>query len=529
MLKRGYKLIISVVLVFTLLFSCCSAFASAEVLAGAGILVGALGSLGVELLAGGAATAAMLIPFLNGDWSLSGILTGVADGYIKVADDSVTIDGVVYDSIFLSPSMAAELHTQAFDFITQYAITSNSSGLLANGIGYWDGVPMFETIDGIYSQIYEFTVGSPFAVGNSNYTSGERVYNTYISMLINGSSAANYIKPLSGTIIGQPGYFRWYSSTSNLANAYKQAFSTYSDLFVSFGGLISGLGVLDSFDFSYVSGTIDADPLPSDYGFQSYVPHSLIDQYGITPGTYDPTTQSGTDIINAILKAIDEAKENDAVLNEEFVETLDPPVPPVPVPTDALGDVPYDTWLDTFGQSVYSKLDALRNVFDIVGSAIESALEAIEGAIDTVGQSVVTAVNNARTVIDSIGQSVITLLQGIRTAIGTAVTDIVSAVDAVTDAVEGLAENIIEDIETAPINIVSTALDVIKLAFAPIIAALRACIGLWHYVVEWVQATAPVFSTFIGFMSGTSYNMVLPIYAALAGPIVIAVYKRFGK
>lgn len=90
-------------------------------------------------------------------------------------------------------------------------------------------------------------------------------------------------------------------------------------------------------------------------------------------------------------------------------------------------------------------------------------------------------------------------------------------------------KKILEDIETAPVKVYRSALEVLKTVFAPILLLLRSVIGLWHYVVEWVQAITPVFSSFFGLMSGTSYYMVLPIYAGIAGPIVIAVYKRFGK
>lgn len=562
MLKRSYKLIICVVLVATLLFSFSVAQASAEVVglaAGAGLLGSALGSLGVELLAGGAATAATLGLWLNGDFSIIGSLTGVADGYIKVADNSVTIDGVQYESIFLDPSLAAELHTQAFDFVTQKAITANSSGLLASGAGYSVGVPFYNVNGSIRTQDFYL----PYSYHETIYSNiGDVNFSTY-SDRVDGSRgwysyAVNNPPPASGTL-GYNFYNPTYLSyNSNFDYVYLYPFSSGANLLN---------GVLfdnEPFTFTYVSGSIDVAPLPSDYGFQAYVPSSALSGAGISGGTYVIDGGVGEDTIIELIQLLDDLYGQNEIVDAEFTEET-APTPPVPDTTiadtsystlhDELIDIKnhqahsgsvlenIDSGVDVIGRSVDNIDQTLtgidgyleQGITDIVdsvdtfGQSVVDGLSDVEDAIDTFGQSVVSELGRLRSTFDTIGQSVISILQGIRTAIGTVVTTITDAVSDITDVIEGLAEQVLEDIQTAPINVFSTALDVIKLAFAPIIAALKACIGLWHYVVEWVQVTAPVFSTFFGLMSGTSYNMVLPIYAALAGPIVIAIYKRFGK
>ena len=53
--------------------------------------------------------------------------------------------------------------------------------------------------------------------------------------------------------------------------------------------------------------------------------------------------------------------------------------------------------------------------------------------------------------------------------------------------------------------------------------------GLWHYVVEWLASVNAPFVWIFGVMSGASANMVLPIYATLAGSICIAIYKALGR
>lgn len=564
MLKRSYKLIICVVLVTTLFcsFSVAPAHAVvAEIAAGAGLLGSALGSIGVELLAGGAATAATLGLWLNGDYSIIGSLTGVADGYIKVADNSVIIDGVQYDSIFLDPALAAELHTKAFDFVTQKAISSNSSGLLASGVGYFDGVPIYFDGSAYYSQSFLFselggsmgnfqfipksTPGNPNYIGfNVNYTNGQ--------INLQNRDKNSYPFPRSFHITGFD------------VNPYLDGYDSLGDLLYHVSISPSGIAVSAPFNYSYVSGSIDASPLPVDYGFQAYVPSSALSGAGISGGTYVIDGGVGEDTIIELIQLLDDLYGQHEIVDAEFTEET-APTPPVPDTTiadtsyltlhDELIDIKnhqahsgsvlenIDSGVDVIGRSVDNIDETLTDIegyvvqgtadivdsIDTAGQAVVDGLSDVEGAIDTAGQSVVSELGRLRTIFDIVGQSVISLLQGIRTAIGTVVSTITDAVSDITDAIEGLAEQVLEDIETAPINVFSTALDVIKLVFAPIIAALKACIGLWHYVVEWVQVTAPVFSTFFGLMSGTSYNMVLPIYAALAGPIVIAIYKRFGK
>lgn len=561
MLKRSYKLIICVVLVTTLF--CSFSFAPAhavvtEIAAGAGLLGSALGSLGVELLAGGAATAGSLALWLNGDYSIIGSLTGVADGYIKVAENSVFIDGVEYDSIFLDPSMAAELHTQVFDFITQKAITDNSSGILASGAGFFAGIPM-------YLLYYN---GSPYLSSQSYYVSGAGSYSigsavlTLTERATPGKFNYSFVAPnSSASATNQDSGF--IVINRNISNSWRMAVNS------SYGGFVlSNQPVNDfiesSFNYSYVSTYIDATPLPSDYGFQAYVPSSALSGAGISGGTYVIDGGVGEDTIIELIQLLDDLYGQNEIVDAEFTEET-APAPPVPDTTiadtsystlhDELIDIKnhqahsgsvlenIDSGVDVIGRSVDNIDETLtgidgyleQGITDIVdsvdtfGQSVVDGLSDVEDAVDTFGQSVVSELGRLRSTFDTIGQSVISILQGIRTAIGTVVTTITDAVSDITDAIEGLAEQVLEDIETAPINVFSTALDVIKLAFAPIIAALKACIGLWHYVVEWVQVTAPVFSTFFGLMSGTSYNMVLPIYAALAGPIVIAIYKRFGK
>ena len=97
------------------------------------------------------------------------------------------------------------------------------------------------------------------------------------------------------------------------------------------------------------------------------------------------------------------------------------------------------------------------------------------------------------------------------------------------ETLQTLPQQILEDIETGPSKVFRKALDILKSLFFPLLLPIKAMMGLWHYVVEWLQSVNAPFVWIFGIMSGASYNMVLPIYAVLAGSICIAIYKALGR
>lgn len=538
MIKRGYKVILSVILITTLLL--CFVVSGYAVGPGSGLLIPALGELGVDLLAGGGAGLASLALWLSDDFDLIGVITGVADGYIKVGEESVTIDGVVYDSIFLDPSLASELHTQAFDFITQKAITDNSSGILATGAGYCGGIAMYNINGVIRSQDFVFSYPVPDS-GRIPYSIGD--FDVF------------YVSTSLGVETPEPRY-RCYvheslTSGGTLAGTVPRA-DTSSFVRIEAGrygstyGYVTKIGpnlinfgttrqlVEDPFNYSYVSGQIDINPLPSDYGFQAFIPRNAITGAGINPGTYVIDGGAGEDTIIELLQLIDELLDDEEVKEAEFTPVLDPPIPPQPIPTDALGAIPYDEWIDTFGQSVYGRLDSIDDGIDTVGNIIAGAGEDVVDVIDTYGQSVVTGLDSIETAIDSAGQSVTDGLSDVETAIGSAEQSITDSVDAVAEKVDALdttVDEVIEKIESHPLDLFSAFLD--RLTNIPVIRdmfdGIKRHVGIWHYVVEWLQCIGSFLAFFIGLFADVAYCMVVPIYACVAGAICLAFYKRFGR
>ena len=415
---------------------------------------------------------------------------------IKVQPDVVEIDGVQYSNIWLGPEAAQKLRTGVLDFATAYNILNDESLAItyATGAGTLDGVPFYNVNGEVITPSY---VGSETAASESDLIGYNIVrvnqtifYNWYWTDGIGNPGLSTTYKPPTGRV---------YQVTNvNFAiESWNGNFWQRSNLrtFPNFDNT--------PFSFDYTSGVIDA-PIAEEDGLLIQVPtqytnpsapqynyniHDLVNIYPqVQDGHYveidpdlNPEFENDIDLSNdlgtliRIIMGVLDLLDNTTVEfapepDPEPQPEPDPSPPPSPVPSTPVSDQPGD-WLD----------QVLR--------WIQETIAQVKHATQTLEQ---------------------TLLQ-------------------IKEAVQTLPQQILEDIETAPISIYRNSLEIIKTVFAPILLLLKATIGLWHYVVEWVQATSPVFSSFFGLMNGTSYNMVLPIYASLAGPIVIAVYKRFGK
>ena len=518
MIKRYYKIFISVILIVTLSFAFCAqahAIVGAAV-GGAALLSGGLSAVGVNLAVTAGVTYIgyqIINDWINNGYSIKGILTGVADGYIKVNNDSVIVDGVEYQSIFLSPEMAQELHTQAFDFITANAIQSNDSGILYSGVGTIDGLPVY--YDGTYgytqTYLYPYDLGS-FAFGSAEIktTASTQNPNNHKTVInVNGGSntlVSNYNTSAYPLALR----FRISNPTAtNPSEVFQSQMANQAQFFTSTypGGTPDF--TYEEFEFDYISGTIDATPLASDEGFQLFVPTSQLSTAGINPGTYINDVGTGTDTISLLIDLLDTI-DSQFLLNPEFTDVIDPPGPtptPVPIPTDALGSVPYPDFIDTFGQSVYDRLDNIEDTVDTVGQSITDELEYQSAVFDTIGLA-----------IDSIESAVTDIVDGIQVKVGE-----------IADTLVDIKDGIIEAIEEGPIKLIDSGLDVLRSVFGSILQTIRSHVGIWHYVVSWVQSISTPFTWILGIAKGTSYYMVLPLYAVVAGTLIIAIYKRFGR
>lgn len=415
--------------------------------------------------------------------------------FIKINKDVVTIDGVEYTDIWLSHDAAEKFRVNAFDFQSAFNIASESNGTFASGVGFLRGFPLYNVNGTIRTQTFrcpDLSFNNGLIAGSVRYI-GSSPYMDVLWWDNVNTGKGYYINPTSY----RDAYVMLYQGSWR----------------VNLGGASNARTIAwdnNPFDFDYVSSIIPVDPLPSDYGLNIRVPSSYSDpssgdviydfgdiviEYPDFSGgqtieldpTLNPNFQIDTDflddlgdLLNTILNIWDllnDAPDGTSVEFKPYEEPSpepspepEPTPPPSPVPSTPVSDQPAE-WLDQILRWIQETVNAVKTATQTVTQTLEQVLELIET----------------------------------------------------------LPQEILQDIETAPIKVYQSALEVIKVVFAPIIALLRSVIGLWHYVVEWVTATSPVFARFFGFMSSTNYNMVLPIYAALAGPIVIAVYKRFGR
>ena len=453
---------------------------------------------------------------------------------IKVVPDTVYIDGVPYSDIWLGPDAADSLRLAGLDFASAYNIANNQSTAIsyANGYGYLRGVPLYEVNGSIQSPTYvssfpwpatsDYLVGSTsigdFTINLRDRRESAAYTRAYASRALDGVDSGytlvfgNIDNPSVGLQI-KPynGAYYWHASNTH---------SQWGPSTTRFGGALPTPSV-DSFSFDYTSGIIDApiDPedgllirIPSEYTSQSspqynYDIHDLINIYPTVtqPGGHEinidpelnPDFEADIDLgngvgdlIRTILTLLDVLDNIDVKFAPEPDSPEPPPEPgqidplpdPVPAPDEPISGT-------TIADTDYTKLDEI--------------LRWIQSTIDSIRH----ITESLQTMLDSLFDQLQDIIQ----------------------ALQELPEQLLEDIETGPSKVFRKALDILKSLFMPLLLPIKAMMNLWHYVVEWIQSISSPFSWIFGVMSGTSYNMVLPIYAVLAGSICIAIYKALGR
>lgn len=412
---------------------------------------------------------------------------------IQIWDDYVTIDGVKYTDIWISNEAAEKFRVNANDFKTAYNIASQSSGTFASGYGTIDGVKAFNIGN---NTIRTQAITIPNVNGDYTYGNGR------IQVATDGSYKRLYFLPSTGNnkfITGVPtGTFPndiYYQKIGQQV-VYGHAVDTNdTDRTVQMAGNMSV--VRDPFSYDWVSQTIPADePLPSDTGMMIRIPSEdsqgnkwlgdfLTDYPEFNQGepvsidvNLDPDIMNKLDdLINIIAPIIPIINNNAGDVT--FVENHETPTPPAP-----------DTLLpDTYWSQLENKLDQIRQTIQNLTPDFSQIIQTIQ----TIPSAIQQAVSN------------------------------------ITQTISNLGDTILRDIEEGPIRLLDKLIDVLRTLFFPILATLRGFLGIWHYVVTWMSNISSPFAWIMGLMAGASPIMVSPIYALIAGIIVIAVYRRFGR
>lgn len=400
---------------------------------------------------------------------------------LKIDKDVVTIDGVDYTDVWLSTDAAEKFRTNAFDLVTAFDIASQSEGTFVSGDGYFDGIPVFSYGDYRQTQNYALAPG-PNLVGTATWNCIDR-----------GTLPVTYQTRLQGygydAIMKATGGLPVVAWRSSLGSRY---FTPVIDGNWNTTPRISGLYTEEPFEFDWVSGTIPADQPLEEEGLRIRVPTSNINQWyqdypetgpNVTINMGDPELENKIDdLIDLIIPLI-------PVLDIDFVDYVSPepqpePIPepePYPDPDPQPGTVIPDLdWTDLF--------QTIKNIFNKISEHV----------------SISTAIKN---ILDKIKWFL----------------------DDFFGDLGDILNNLPDIFERHVIDTIRRGLTGLKNIFLPILALLRNALGIWHYVVEWFQAISAPFTFYLSVL-GQGYPLItIPIYASIAGVIVIAVYRRFGR
>lgn len=210
-------------------------------------------------------------------------------------------------------------------------------------------------------------------------------------------------------------------------------------------------------------------------------------------------------------------------LSQVIIEdTTTPPVPPtpVPVPTTPLGEVPYDEWIDTWGQHVIENQETGNSSLDNIDTNIQTGIDTLDNIDTNIADGVDTLENIDTNIASQNG-----ILGQIRDWMQNGFNTINSTLNSILTGVQSLVQSIVNATE----NLIAGILNQIPIAFQSAWNTLKQSVSIWHYVVEWVTSISSILTWVWTMASGTSYYIILPVYASLAGAVVLALYKKFGR
>lgn len=447
---------------------------------------------------------------------------------ITVRPDVVTIDGVPYSEIWLGQDAANSLRASGFDFTTAYNILANQSTPIsyADGAGLMDdGTPIYN-IDGAL-RTPEYMIGNNGSVDLMNGTftlstpARANLYYTGLgqtNVLVRNNYPSNLPYYVQARVSRDGSYRVW---SANKSKSYSQT------------DIVAGTGHADMtpFTFDYTSGIIETEPVddglllrvPSSYtdsdptSIYNYDIHDFIVNYPQADDSqgheliFDPSLNPDFDVdldmgnalgdlITAVIlaKLADLLGDHSDVIYAPFPDKPEPgpepgvidplpdpdPAPEDPVPGTTIADTDWIK-LDEILRWIQSTIDSIRHLTESLQTMLDSIFDAIQSVIQQIAE--------------------------------------------IPEAIRELADKILEDIELGPSKLFDKALDILKTLFLPLLLPIRAMMNLWHYVVEWIGSITTPFTWVFGIMSGTSGNMVLPIYSLLAGGICISIYKALGR
>lgn len=437
-------------------------------------------------------------PFINYNTPSEDLETYLERSSIIVRGDTITIDGIDYTDIWVDNDAAHTLRTNVLDLQTAWEIASNSSGNFVSGTGSYYGIPLFGSGDSYCSQFYSLDGYGSFKLGDITLTlsrtgSGSDRWYTwdYFNAIFNypdgtssSGSGRRYLTFPSGEAPASFGaaVMRTGASASLSVDSWHgdypsgYFFSPASSSLKSFSS--------EPFDFSWVSQEIPAEVLPEEDGMHLLVPNNpsqwsdtgtqqIINNFNnnltLSPDVSISMGDPGImDILDTILTGIGDI----LILTKPSYGPYDAsPVPPVD--PDTIANTPWTQLAD--------RLDR------IIQHQIEQG-----------------------TIIGSIATTISTIPQTL--------SDIADSIGDLTQKFEDASRKWFDDV-----------VDSIKTPFLPWFNIFKSGVNIWHYVVAWLGNISAPFTFFFGVLNSANSALVSPILACVAGTIVIAIYRRFGR
>ena len=436
---------------------------------------------------------------------------------IVIDDYHVQIDGRWYDNVWLSHDAAEKFRTNALDFKTALNIANNSNGTFMEGIGTWDGVPMFSDSGGNpTSQTYEWSGEGTYQMGNitvTNYYGAGHIPRSK-QMLSNGTTNDTRNFSSSGRLFRTSGYNRSYI----------------------YGGNENFINIPDSlidntpFDFNWVSQVIDLEPLNPNEGLSILVPHEDMEPFYQDHPSYNPevnpqididvdspdfpdvwdTIDDLLDIISTVLRLLPDGK-TPAKYEEEPEPAPDPPVEPEPIP-EPYPDPQPEPYPDPDPEPG-TDLPDWRTLFDVLKNIFQKLSN-----IDVTSQTIANTLTEFRNRFED-------WMKDIRDNIVNKFNELANILQSILDAIHDIADGIVH----GNANWFRDIVDSIWNPFLRIFGIFKTHVGIWRYVVLWLQRITEPFNFFFGIFVDLGPLYTSPIYACFAGILVIAIYRRFGR
>lgn len=390
------------------------------------------------------------------------------------------------------------------NFITTNNIQDNDTGSVISPNSF-NGIPLYKFINNRYFSDFLDTQVLPTQ------------YDTPVTFLYDGIKVT-VVRPLNTSSYTITFYYNDVIISSYTINAGMRLGKTYNLVLGQGGGTEVFIKIVDSdYNNSSQSGQIGTITNSSNINYTSNtINENIFDGYNSAKVKIPSGSLSTGWTVEDFLEKINDLwlnGEEDTIIIENGGET---PVPPTPIPTTPLGDVPSDEWMDFYGQHVIDNQEALNETVNDIPGLINNTND----TLDNIDQNIEDSTETLESIDTNIGVGN-GILGGIRTIINNIASDISSIKQGVLD--------LINEIVLASENLIAGILNQIPVVFGVIFTPFKQASSIWHYVVEWVQSISAPFSWIRTVATGTSYYIILPVYASLAGTVVLAFFKRFGR